>query len=264
MKKIIFFLFIFYSSSLLSQSNDQFFFSGNLNINNNGIDWVPLFTRDKPSLIANFTFVNKRFSARSLVRYELDGFQPWGVDFYWNYQFIQNEKIKFDFGAFLPGVFTQRVRVNEKNLPNEILQPWVNAMINPNFTYNWNQNFSLRLSYYHGFPIDYVNTDQFDSVKLLFLTPMIKNIHFSSFYINLIPQLYTVKIDDLSTGIFLANTISIGLLKSNFYISSVINKPIKFGGLSGKKFNWNIGLNYSFKFNFIQKKGIKDESLSFK
>ena len=251
-------ILFFYSALIFSQSKDEFYFSGNFNINNNGIDWVPLFTRDKPSLIANFSFVNKRFSARSLVRYELDGFQPWGVDFYWNYQFIRKEKIKLDFGAFLPGVFTQRVRVNENNLPNEILQPWVNAMINPNFTFNWNQNFSLILSYFQGFPIDYVNTDQFDSVKLFFLTPSVKKIKFNSFYINLVPQLYTVKIDNLRTGVFLANTLEIGNIKSNFSISSVFNKPIEFGGLTGKKFNWNIGLNYFFKLNFKQKKSIKN------
>jgi hypothetical protein len=32
-----------------------------------------------------------------------------------------------------------------------------------------------------------------------------------------------------------------------------MNKPIYFGGLSGKKFDWNIALNYSFDFNFIEK-----------
>ena len=258
MKNITLFILFFYSTIVFSQSNNEFYFSGNFNINNNGIDWVPLFTRDKPSLITNFNFVKKRFSARLLVRYELEGFQLWGVDFYWNYQFIRKEKIKFDFGGFLPGVFTQRVKVNENNLPNEILQPWVNAMINPNFTYTLNENFSLTMSYYQGFPIEYVNTTQFDSVKLFFFTPVVKKIKFNSFYINLLPQLYTVKIDDLKRGIFLANTLELGHLKSNFSVSSVFNKPIEFGGLTGKKFNWNIGLNYFFKLNFIPKKPIKN------
>ena len=54
-------ILFFYSALIFSQSKDEFYFSGNFNINNNGIDWVPLFTRDKPSLIANFSFVNKRF-----------------------------------------------------------------------------------------------------------------------------------------------------------------------------------------------------------
>ena len=71
MKKVFFYLLIFIIPIFcFSQSNDEYFFKGNINVNNNGIDWVPLFTRDKPSLIANFSFVNKRFSARSLVRYE--------------------------------------------------------------------------------------------------------------------------------------------------------------------------------------------------
>ena len=59
---------------------DEYFFKGNINVNNNGIDWVPLFSRDKPSLIANFSLGKDRFSVNPLIRYELDGFQPWGLD----------------------------------------------------------------------------------------------------------------------------------------------------------------------------------------
>ena len=49
-------ILILIGSLCFSQENDKFIFSGNLNINNNGIDWVPIFSRDKPSLIANFIF----------------------------------------------------------------------------------------------------------------------------------------------------------------------------------------------------------------
>ena len=42
-----------------------------------------------------------------------------------------------------------------------------------------------------------------------------------------------------------------------FSVSSVMNKPIYFGGLSGKKFDWNIALNYSFDL-FFEKKSISN------
>ena len=81
---------------MMSQSKNQFFFSGNININNNGIDWVPIFSRGKPSLITNFSLGKNRFSVNPLIRYELDGLQPWGFDIWWNYKFVQKKKFKFD------------------------------------------------------------------------------------------------------------------------------------------------------------------------
>ena len=78
MKTVFIYLFILFSYGLIfSQSDKTFFIRGNLNVNNNGIDWVPLFSRDKPSLITNFSFGGERLSISPLIRYELDGFQPW-------------------------------------------------------------------------------------------------------------------------------------------------------------------------------------------
>ena len=81
MKNHFIYLFILlYYGLTFSQSDNTFFIDGNLNVNNNGIDWVPLFSRDKPSLITNFSFGGERLSISPLIRYELDGFQPWGFD----------------------------------------------------------------------------------------------------------------------------------------------------------------------------------------
>ena len=55
MKKFLI-IFIFFPLLLFSQSNDNYFIKGNLNLNNNGVDWVPLFTLGEPSLIANFYY----------------------------------------------------------------------------------------------------------------------------------------------------------------------------------------------------------------
>ena len=74
LKKYSFLLFLT-SFTLLSQSKDTYFFKGNINLNNNGIDWIPLFSRDKPTLISNFSFGKDRFSVNPLIRYDLEGFQ---------------------------------------------------------------------------------------------------------------------------------------------------------------------------------------------
>ena len=74
------------------------------------------------------------------------------------------------------------------------------------------------------------------------------------------PIIYSVQIEDTKAGIFSAQTINIGLLNSPFSISSVMNKPINFGGLTGKRFDWNIGLNYSFDLKLV--KTNKNKSLA--
>ena len=174
MKKIIFlFLLPFFC---LSQKKDEYFFKGNINLNNNGIDWVPLFSRGEPSLVANFSLGKDRFSINPLIRYELEGLQPWGFDIWWNYRIKQKGKFIFDIGAVFPGVINQRISVIDKNLPNTILQPWVTAIINPNFSYVFNQSFTLSLSYYEERPLKIVNKAQIESNRVVILAASIKQL----------------------------------------------------------------------------------------
>ena len=60
-----------------------------------GLIGFPLFSRDKPSLITNFSFGGERLSISPLIRYELDGFQPWGFDIWWDYKIKKVRKIQF-------------------------------------------------------------------------------------------------------------------------------------------------------------------------
>jgi len=59
--------------------------------------------------------------------------------------------------------------------------------------------------------------------------------------------------DDDQSGVFASQILNLGFTNSPFSISSVMNKPIYFGGLTGKKFDWNIAVNYSFKLKLIKK-----------
>jgi hypothetical protein len=250
-KKIIFlFLLPFFC---LSQTKGEYFFKGNINLNNNGIDWVPLFSRGEPSLVANFSLGKDRFSINPLIRYELEGFQPWGFDIWWNYKIKQKGKFIFDIGAVFPGVINQRISVIDKNLPNTILQPWVTAIINPNFSYVFNQSFTLSLSYYEERPLKIVNKAQIESNRVVILAASIRQILITDkIYMSWAPIVYSVQIEDTKAGIFSAQTINIGLLNFPFSISSVMNKSLNFGGLTGKRFDWNIGLNYFFDLKFVK------------
>ena len=182
----------------------------------------------------------------------------WGIDIYWNYRFIEKNKFTFDFGAFLPGVFTQKVNVTEVKLPKSILQPWSAAMFNPNITFLLNKKISLKVSYYQGFPLKRVNTDMYDKVRMFFLSPILSGFNLNNkLILNWSPQIYSIELDNDPTGFFAAQTISLTHKSFPFSVSSVMNKPIYFGGLSGKKFDWNIALNYSFEL-FFEKKSISN------
>ena len=135
MKKLFIYLYILFGYTLtFSQSDKTFFIRGNLNINNNGIDWVPLFSRDKPSLISNFSIAGERLSISPLIRYELDGFQPWGFDIWWDYKIKNQENSIFQLEDF-SWIVNQKITVQDDNLPTTILQPWSSAIVKPSISY---------------------------------------------------------------------------------------------------------------------------------
>ncbi|MAJ32087.1 MAG: hypothetical protein CMC18_05450 [Flavobacteriaceae bacterium] len=254
-KTILYYILIFiFPFCCLSQAKQEYFFKGSINVNNNGIDWVPIFSRDKPSIIANFSLGKDRFSVNPLIRYELDGFQPWGLDIWWNYIIKKQGKFNFDLGGVFPGVINQRINVINEDLPNTILQPWVAAIVNPNISYSLSSNLKLTLSYYEILPIKIVNKMQIESGRIIILSSAMKPLSISNkIYLNWSPLIYAVQLENSKTGFFSAQTFNIGIVNSPFSISSVINKPIYFGDLSGKSFNWNLGLNYTFDLKFIKR-----------
>ena len=76
--------------------------------------------------------------------------------------------------------------------------------------------------------------------------------------INWIPEIYFPKVDN-QTGIFAAQNISFRFINSPISISSSMNKAIDFGNFTGKSFDWNIGINYSFNNKYIKKTQIKSK-----
>ena len=47
-------LLILIPNLILSQSNEEFYIKGNIKVDNNGVDWVPLYTLGEPALRASF------------------------------------------------------------------------------------------------------------------------------------------------------------------------------------------------------------------
>lgn len=251
-------LFFFSCSFVLAQNeinDNKYFFSGDINLNNNGVSWVPLFTLGKPSLIANFSIGSNRLSINPSFRYQLEGLLPWSIDIYWNYKFLDKEKLKIDIGGFLPGTTFQDFTYKKNEIESKILTPWVTAMINPKITFSINESFGLRFSYFIGVPLKIVDKEnQFKSGEIFFIQPQLKKFGLND-NLNLVwkPEIYYLKLDDKS-GIFSAQTLTVNINNSPISFSSVISKSIDIGTLSGNKFDWNIGINYSFNYNFTRLK----------
>ena len=145
--------------------------------------------------------------------------------------------------------------VQDEDLPTTILQPWSSAIIKPSISYFFNKNFGLNLSYFEIIPLKLVNANQIESGRVIILSPLIKSFMIKkSVYIRWEPLLYALQIEDTETGLFSAQTINFGIINFPFSISTVMNKPISFGALTGKKFDWNIGLNYSFELKLVKAK----------
>ena len=249
-------LLILIPNLILSQSNDEFYIKGNIKVDNNGVDWVPLYTLGEPALSASFSLGNDRFSINPNFRYELDGLQPWAVDIIWNYKLINKGKIHVDIGAFLPGASFQRIEVDEDKLPDIIIQPRVTTLTTTKVTYRFNDNFGLSLLYYEGFNLKKVNEDQLDGGRMFFLQPELNKIQLNDkFHINWLPQLYTIHInaDKSYYGFLAASTLQVGFKDFPLSIVSIVNKSIDFGNLTGKKFDYSFGINYFFDLNFIKK-----------
>ncbi|CAI8350388.1 MAG: hypothetical protein EVA41_03880 [Flavobacteriales bacterium] len=249
-------LLILIPSLIFSQSNEDFYINGNIKVDNNGVDWIPLYTLGEPALSGSFSIGNDRFSINPNFRYELDGLQPWAVDIIWNYKLKNKGKFNIDIGAFFPGASFQRIEVDEEKLPDIIIQPWVTTLTTTKLTYRFNDSFGLSFLYYEGFNLKKVNDDQFDGGRMFFLQPEIKQFNLTNkIKINWLPQLYTIHIsaDKSYYGFLAASTLQIGFKDFPLSIVNIVNQSIDFGNLTGKKFDYSFGINYFFELNFIKK-----------
>ena len=193
------------------------------------------FSRDKPSLITNFSFGGERLSISPLIRYELDGFQPWGFDIWWDYKIKKVRKIQFFYWRCFPWNCKSKNNNSRRKFTNNYSPTLVFCYSKPSISYFFNKNFGLNLSYFEIIPLKLVNTNQIESGRVIILSPLIKYfIIKNSVYLKWEPLLYALQIEDTEIGFFSAQTINFGILNFPFSISTVMNKPIDFGALTGK------------------------------
>ena len=124
-------------------------------------------------------------------------------------------------------------------------------MINPKFTFSLSNTFAIKLSYFTGIPLKIVDREnQFESGEIFFIQPLFNDFKLNdNLSLSWNPEIYYLRLDNVS-GVYSAQTLIMKIKNSPLSFTSVISKSIDIGSLSGKKFDWNIGLSYSFRNSF--------------
>ena len=236
----------------------EFNLSGNINVSNNGFSLIPLFSLGEPATVIDLSFGNDRLSFDPSFSFELNGLKPWILDFRWNYKIIKQEKYLVNLGLFLPGLFFRNTTFEKNGDQLEGVFIWRSIVSTLNLSYSFSDKFSLGIFYFRPFPIEQIDPNQPRRGSVLSIKSSLRNLKISeSIKINWNPELYFPKIDEKS-GIFVAQNILIEFKNFPLSISSNMNKAIDFGNFTGKEFDWNVGINYSFNNTFAKKKKNQD------
>jgi len=256
LKYYIILILLFLSNLIFSQKDSlvkEYYFNGNINVSNNGFSFIPLFTLGEPATVINLSIGSDRFSFNPSLSFDLNGLKPWVFDFIWSYKLLNNKKYNLTISQFVPGLYFHKISYKKNNIKQSAFSPWISTVSTMDFFYSISQNFRFGFTFFNAFPIK-KNEEQPNIARMLSIKSQIGNIKLGdSIIINWSPEIYFPKVDN-QTGIFAAQNISVRFNNSPISISSSMNKAIDFGNFTGKSFDWNIGINYSFNNKLIKKK----------
>ena len=108
----------------------------------------------------------------------------------------------------------------------------------------------VELFYINGHGLE--KRDQSDQANFVTIRTGVNNLSLTdSMYINFNPEIYFLQIDN-NSGFYFANTFALKHKKIPFFISSTLNQSIS-TSINAKPFDWNIGINYSFRSTYSKK-----------
>jgi hypothetical protein len=224
-------------------STDKLDLSGTISVMNDGISTVPSLALGKPAMIYNLS-VGKRFRFEPELRFSMEG-KPWSFLFWFRYDVVKNDKFSFRIGAHPAYSFrTVPALINNSEQSEDVIEARRFLAGDLNTSYAVNERLDIGVYYLgaHGF-----ESSVPDYTHFLSFYSSIPNISlFSDLYLNLRPQFYYLRIDEID-GFYASTNIALGVGELPVTVSTTINKVID-TKIENTDPLWNISLNYSFRF----------------
>ena len=132
----------------------------------------------------------------------------------------------------------------------DILTPQRFFILNSLLNYKVSKKINFTLFYINGRGLE--KRDQSDQANFVTIRTGIDNLALSNnMSIGFSPEIYFLQIDN-NSGFYFANTFALKHKKIPFFISSTLNQSIS-TSINAKPFDWNIGINYSFRSTYSKK-----------
>lgn len=224
------------------------YFAGVITATNNGISLLPNFSLNKPAALFDLSAGKGRISFDPMFRFSMEG-KPWTMIFWWRYKLFTKPKFTMSVGAH-PSFIFRDVTVGSNGTTQNYLTTQRYFAWEATPTYFMNKHIGLGLHYLgsHGLTKDIIQYSTFLALRTIF-----SNIEISDQYrFTFIPQVYYLKMDKVD-GKYV--TASLAISKKGFpvTISSIVSQAIV-TEISGKKFVWNVALNYVFNSQYNRAK----------
>jgi hypothetical protein len=239
---ILLYLFLTIPIIVYSQKSDTTLVVNNfktvVSVTNNGISLIPTFSLGKPAVIFDAS-VGRRITFDPMIRYSLEG-QPWSFIFWWRYKLLKPGRFQMTLGAH-PSVLFRNKTDTVDGVSHEYLVAtrYLVAELFPNYMLTRNIYIGLYYNYSRGLGDNNIRNTHFLTVRTGFSNVKLTD----KLFINITPQFYYLKMDDLD-GFYFTTALTLASKNLPFSISSVINKTID-SEIVSKDFVWNVTLNYT-------------------
>jgi hypothetical protein len=217
------------------------FLVGSALVTNNGINFVPTFSLNKPAAMFKFSAGKNRISFEPEFNFSLEG-KPWYFIFWFRYKLLQTDKFRLSTAAQLGLNFPEeQVLLNGKTYNTIVAQRYIAADIAP--VYQISKNAAIGIYYLHSHGLDPGTTNCLD---FLTLNTSISNIKIvKTIHLLIAPQLYYLH-QDSQQGTYVASTFVFEMKYFPISLSFIINQPIHTNIIGGNNFVWNVSLVYLF------------------
>ena len=170
--------------------------------------------------------------------------RPWSFLFGWNYKLIKKNRFLLRIGTSFPVYAFTSLNYLRNSESVDILTPQRFFILNSLLNYKISKKINFTLFYINGHGLE--KRDQSNQANFITLRTGIDNLSLSNnMSIRFSPEIYFLQIDK-NNGFYFANTFALKHKKIPFYISSTLNQSIN-TSINAKTFDWNIGINYSFR-----------------